>query len=67
MEKQMYEFSINFEYIADVVENIAHEVDELNAVESRKLSSQLFMVADYAKLLAEKSDKLSNSIACVKE
>lgn len=60
MEKQMYEFSINFEYIADVVENLAHEVSELKAVESRKLSAQLFMVADYAKLLSDKSEKMSN-------
>ena len=55
---------MNFNYIADTIEDLAHFVAELKC-ENRdniKISTHLFLIADYASLIADKVSQIERSV-----
>ena len=55
---------LNFNYIADTLQDLAHYVAELKCQnnDNIKISTHLFLVADYANLLAEKINHMKLDI-----
>lgn len=55
---------MNFNYIADTIEDLAHFVAELKCEnkDNIKISTHMFLIADYAGLIADKVITMKNEI-----